>query len=423
MLNPKFNLKEKVKSRLLSGKKIYAILILICIISIFISCEKLTPPTPPNDELLDGPVEGLTDGQHAMFIKGDIAFNDEIFTVEKGLGPYFVATSCGSCHAGDGKGHPFTTLTRFCQTDNTGNLFLDQGGPQLQNRAIPGFTPEQIPSGATFSRFTPPANTGLGFIELVPDADIVAMSDPDDVNGDGISGAINWHSIPLFITPDINAITQGGKYICRFGKKAGTYNLFQQTVSAYNQDIGITSTFFPNNPVNPLDGTHPVPSGGPEVTDEAINAVVFYLQTLKAPVQRNINDAEVQHGKNIFIETGCEKCHKQTLKTGYSHIDALSYKEFHPYTDLLLHDMGSGLDDGYTEGNAKTFEWRTPPLWGLGLSPNSQGGEYFLMHDGRAKNIEEAILSHGGEAEASKLKFQQLTDSDKNALIKFLESL
>lgn len=404
-------------------KKIYVISILACIIGIFISCEKLTPPAPPNDELLDGPVDGLTGAQHAMFIEGDIAFNDEIFTVEKGLGPYFVATSCGSCHAGDGKGHPFTTLTRFGQTDNTGNLFLSQGGPQLQNRAIPGFTPEQIPAGATFSKFTPPANTGLGFIELVPDADILAMTDEFDLDGDGISGVINWHSVPPFITPDINSITQNGKYICRFGKKAGTYNLFQQTVTAYNQDIGITSAFLPNNPVNPFDGSHPVPSGGPEVTDEAINAVVFYLQTLKAPLQRNQDDATVQHGKNIFIGTGCEKCHKQTLKTGYSPVDALSYKEFHPYTDLLLHDMGSSLDDGYTEGNAKTFEWRTPPLWGLGLSPNSQGGEYFLMHDGRAKNIEQAILLHGGEAESSKLKFQQLTDSDKNALIKFLESL
>lgn len=402
----------------------YVLLFLITgIIIILASCEKLTPPTPENDELLDGPVDGLTGAQHAMFTKGDIAFNDEIFTVDKGLGPYFVATSCGSCHAGDGKGHPFSTLTRFGQTDSTGNLFLEQGGPQLQNRAIPGFTPEQIPAGATFSKFIPPANTGLGFIELVSDAYILAMSDENDSDGDGISGVPNWNFIPPFITPQNNSVSQNGKYIFRFGKKASTYNLFQQTVTAYNQDIGITSTFLPKNPMNPFDGTHPVPSGGPEVTDEAINAVVFYLQTLKAPVQRNQNDAEIQKGKNSFIEIGCEKCHKQTLKTSYSPVDALSYKEFHPYTDLLLHDMGNVLDDGYTEGSAKTFEWRTPPLWGLGLSPNSQGGEYFLLHDGRAKSIEDAILLHGGEAETSKIKFQQLSSGDKNAIIKFLESL
>jgi len=111
------------------------------------------------------------------------------------------------------------------------------------------------------------------------------------------------------------------------------------------------------------------------------------------------------------------------LKTGYSPVEALSYKEFHPYTDLLLHDMGSNLDDGYTEGSALTNEWRTPPLWGLGLSHNSQGGQFYLMHDGRAGNFEEAILLHGGEAENSKVKFQQLSENDKNALLKFLESL
>src|SRR5207342_1004057 len=116
-------------------------------------------------------------------------------------------------------------------------------------------------------------------------------------------------------------------------------------------------------------------------------------------------------------------CHKQTLRSGYSNIAALSNKEFHPFTDLLLHDMGPGLDDGYTEGSAKTSEWRTPPLWGLGLSKNSQGGQYFLLHDGRAKSIEESIQFHGGEADASKKKFDQLNDSDKNAIISFLKSL
>src|SRR6185436_16719848 len=232
-------------------KYIYVLLVIVSIILTIASCKKMAPGTPKDDALLDGPVEGLTYAQHLVFLKGDVAFNDEIFTSEKGLGPYFVATSCGSCHAGDGKGHPFTTLTRFGQIDSSGNLFLAHGGPQLQNRSIPGFTPEQIPSGATYSKFTPPANTGLGFIERVPDQDILAMADPADIDGDGISGVPNWNYIPSFITPADNPIVQNGKYICRFGKKAGTYNLFQQTVTAYNQDIGITSTFLPNNPVNP----------------------------------------------------------------------------------------------------------------------------------------------------------------------------
>jgi CxxC motif-containing protein (DUF1111 family) len=397
-------------------KKFKIITAIVLVITSVVACEKILPGTPPDDELLDGPVEGLSFEQNRQFLAGDVAFNDEVFTSQNGLGSIFVATSCGSCHAGDGKGHPFTTLTRFGQTDSTGNQFLHFGGPQLQSRALPGYTPEQIPAGATFSKFTPPANTGLGFLELVSDADILAMTDPNDTDGDGISGVANWINLPPFINPNSNAIIQNGKYIHRFGKKAAAYNLLHQTVNAYNQDIGITSTFQPKDVYSGLDID-------PEVSDQTVHNVVFYLQTLKAPIQRNQNDAEVIQGKNIFIQTGCESCHKQTLKTGFSSIAPLANKLFHPYTDLLLHDMGSSLDDGYTEGNAKTSEWRTPPLWGLGLSPNSQGGQYFLLHDGRAKSIEEAIQFHGGEAQQSKERFQQLSVQDKNNLIKFLKSL
>jgi CxxC motif-containing protein (DUF1111 family) len=151
--------------------------------------------------------------------------------------------------------------------------------------------------------------------------------------------------------------------------------------------------------------------------------VVFYLQTLKAPVQRNQNDAEVIAGKQIFISVNCSGCHKPELKTGFSPVAALSYKTFAPYTDLLMHDMGPGLDDGYTEGNAKTSAWRTPPLWGLGLAPNSQGGQYFLLHDGRAHSIEDAIQMHGGEADNAKKSFNALREADRQKVIKFLKSL
>ena len=397
-------------------KKVVVICLIAALIAGAVACEKILPQAPPDDELLDGPVEGLTYEENRRFLAGDVAFNDEIFTSQTGLGSIFVATSCGSCHAGDGKGHPFTTLTRFGQVDSTGNQFLNLGGPQLQNRALPGYTPELIPAGATFSKFTPPANTGLGFLELVSDADILAMADPNDANGDGISGVPNYEYLPSFITAFPNAIPRNGKYIHRFGKKAAAYNLLHQTANAYNQDIGITSTFQPKDVYSGLNID-------PEVSDLTIHNVVFYLQTLKAPIQRNQNDTEVMQGKNLFVQSGCESCHKQTLKTGFSTVAALSNKTFHPYTDLLLHDMGAGLDDGYTEGSAKTFEWRTPPLWGLGLSPNSQGGQYFLLHDGRAKSIEEAIQFHGGEAQQSKERFQQLSVQDKNNLIKFLKSL
>ncbi len=180
--------------------------------------------------------------------------------------------------------------------------------------------------------------------------------------------------------------------------------------------MGINSTY---KHYNTYDGQ----DADPEVTNQTVQDVVFYLQTLKAPIQRNQNDPDVQTGKQIFLNINCGKCHIPQLQTGPSAIAALSNKTFFPYTDLLLHDMGTALDDGYTEGSALTSEWRTPPLWGLGLSKNSQGGQYFLMHDGRAKSIEEAILLHGGEAAQSKTAFQQLSASDKAKMRKFLESL
>jgi CxxC motif-containing protein (DUF1111 family) len=398
-----------------SGIAKLIVIFLLCGTIFILGCEKILPPAPPNNEILEGPLDGLTSAEQAQFQRGDEAFA-QVFTNQTGLGPLFVSTSCISCHAGDGKGHPSTTLVRFGQSDETGNAFLNQGGPQLQNRSIPGYNPEQIPAGASSSKFTPPANTGLGFIELVSDADILTMADPNDSDGDGISGVPNWKPIPYYLTAHPGAISQNGHYICRFGKKAGAYSLLHQTVNAYNQDMGINSVYEDEDTYSGLETDAEVPTA-------IVNDVVFYLQTLKAPQRRNENDAEVISGNNIFNQIGCDKCHKQTLKTGYSPVSALSYKEFHPYTDLLLHDMGTGLDDGYTEGSAKTYEWRTPPLWGLGLAQNSQGGQYYLLHDGRAQSIEEAVLMHGGEAEQSRTHFSQLSEGEKQSLIRFLESL
>jgi CxxC motif-containing protein (DUF1111 family) len=150
--------------------------------------------------------------------------------------------------------------------------------------------------------------------------------------------------------------------------------------------------------------------------------VVFYLKTLKAPVPRK-ETADILSGKQIFITIGCGKCHRPEMTTGDTPIQALANKKFYPYTDMLLHDMGPGLDDGYSEGSAKTYEWRTPPLWGIGLAKESQGGQYFLLHDGRAHSIEEAILLHGGEAVASRDAFNSLAHDEQKQLIKFLESL
>jgi len=393
-------------------KKLFALFILLVIIG----CKKIMPFSPKEDEILDGPVEGLTTAETQQFLRGDIAFNNDIFTPQTGLGPLFVANSCGSCHAGDGKGHPFTTLTRFGQVDSTGNQWLSFGAPQLQHRAIPGYTPETLPSGVGFSKILPPANTGLGYLDAVSDAAIIALADPTDRDGDGISGVPNWINVPAYCQLRTNAISQGGKYIGRFGKKGAAYDLLQQTANAYNQDMGINTTFEPYDTYSKL-------KVDPEISDVTVQHVVFYLKTLKAPIQRNQNSLAIQNGKQLFFSTGCEKCHKASLQTSISSVAALSNKTFAPYTDLLLHDMGSGLDDNYTEGSAKTFEWKTPALWGLGLSKNSQGGNYFLMHDGRAQSIEAAILMHGGEGQQSNTNFKNLSKSEKQQLIIFLESL
>ncbi len=380
------------------------------------ACQKLLPKLPADDQVLDGPVE-LSPEQNQIFLRGDVAFNDEVFTVQNGLGPLFVATSCGSCHAGDGKGHPFTTLTRFGQRDTiSGNTYLHLGGSQLQDRAIPGYNPEQIPVGATFSKFTPPANTGLGFLDAVSDASILALADPNDANGDGISGRPNWVLIKSYSSPRPNSISQNGKYIGRFGKKGATYDLLQQTATAYNQDMGINTVYDPVDTYTGLAVT-------PEITAQTVQDVVFYLKTLKIPVQRNQNDPDVIAGRQVFLRIGCGKCHTPELTSGPSPIAALSNKTFAAYTDLLLHDMGNELNDGYTEGTALAQEWKTPALWGLGLSENSQGQQYFLLHDGRAHNVEQAIQLHGGEGSSSRIGFQQLNTAEKEQLIKFLHSL
>jgi CxxC motif-containing protein (DUF1111 family) len=397
----------------MSIKKIVAPFILAIFLMGLSACEKFAPA---DDQLLDGPVADLTPDESSQHFRGDKAFNQDVFTTSNGLGPLFVATSCGSCHAGDGKGHPFSTLTRFGQVDTSGNQYLTFGGPQLQNHAIPGYEPETVPAGVPSAKFLPPAVTGLGFLDAVSDADIMAMADPTDINADGISGVPNWITVPTYITFRQGAISSNNKHIGRFGLKAAAYNLLHQTVNAYNQDMGINSTYAPFD-------TYSGNEVDPEVSVSTINDVVFYLLTLKTPIQRNQDDPDIIHGKQIFTSIGCNNCHQPQLQTTSSSIAALSNKTFFPYTDLLLHDMGPGLDDGYTEGFASTGEWRTTPLWGLGLAKNSQGGQYYLLHDGRAHSIEEAIVLHGGEATGSKNLFEALNLTDKENLLKFLESL
>jgi len=397
-------------------------LMIIIFVGAFTACSKLLPGMINPEDGLCGPVD-LSNTQAVFFAKGNDAFFN-IRTSATGLGPYFVSTGCGECHSSDNRGHPFTILTRFGQSDTTGNTFLAEGGPQLGTFALPGLIPEQIPSGAASSQFIAPITAGVGFLEAVPDSEIIAMAAANINNPDGVRGHPNYNTIPSYVIPFPNAIPRAdGKYICRFGRKASTYNLIQQVAQAYNHDMGITSAFLPFNPYNYLDQTPPAIPSAPEVDNNTFSSVVFYVTCLQLPNQRNPTDPTVQQGNQVFVNIGCESCHKQTLTTGYSPVDAISFQTFSPFTDLLVHDMGPGLDDHYTEGTAKTSEWRTTPLWGLGLASNVQGGNLYLLHDGRAHSIQQAIEMHGGEASVSENRFENLSQSDKNALITFLNSL
>lgn len=213
-------------------------------------------------------------------------------------------------------------------------------------------------------------------------------------------------------------------YIGRFGRKASAIDLLHQAVNAYKEDMGITSDFDMDDPINyasSVIGDDNIPD--PEVPSSTVQKVVFYLQTLEAPRRRNVEDLDVIQGEIIFDQIGCASCHKAKLSTGYSEIAALNEVDFYPYTDMLMHDMGSALNDNYTEGLAETFEWRTIPLWGLGLQEQSQGGVMYLLHDGRATSYEEAIDYHGGEAAMSRDGYKLLPQEDKARLEKFLNSL
>ena len=408
-----------------SLQKIY--IISSCTILVFLAwgCGDILTETPASEELLAEPIPGLTGSQLNAHVIGDEEFG-AIFTPEQGLGPIFVSNSCESCHIGDGKGHPITTLTRFGRyEDGTWDPLSKFGGPQQQNRSIENYPAEKIPDQANgVTNLMPPAVTGLGFLEAVPDSTLIGLADPRDENNDGISGRLNLINPPDFFVPKQHHVQIDDKFIGRFGKKASAIDLLHQTVTAYKQDMGITSDFDTEDIYNPAVG----PFTGDEADDPEISAstvlsVVFYLQTLKVPPRRDQARPEVQQGEQLFNDINCSSCHIPTLRTRDSDIAHLDNKTFHPYTDLLLHDMGPELDDGYIQASDERAEWRTAPLWGIGLAETTQGGRAFYLHDGRAETLEEAILYHGGEAADSKEDYQALSDQDKKRLIAFLKSL
>jgi CxxC motif-containing protein (DUF1111 family) len=281
-----------------------------------------------------------------------------------------------------------------------------------------------------------PSVTGLGLLEAVDDATILALADPDDRNGDGISGRVALVDSSDFISDiiSLSALLSGaeqtrhvpvdGKFIGRFGKKARTINLLHQTIFAYSQDMGITTDLVPRELLDVQTGVQATDlAPDPEAGSGIVDAVVFYLRTLRPPPRRNESHPDVVAGQKLFVDAGCASCHVPTLRTGVSDLQPLNDVVFHPYTDLLLHDMGPELDDGYTEGDALPSEWRTAPLWGIGLAENAQGGTAFYLHDGRARTLRDAIKHHGGEGAASRKFFDALPADQQERLLAYLRSL
>ena len=259
-----------------------------------------------------------------------------------------------------------------------------------------------------------PQVIGVGLLEAVPEDVLLDAADPDDDDGDGISGR------PNFVW-DVRAQQQ---VVGRFGWKANVPTVEQQVAGAFHGDIGITSSLHPdeNCPDDQAQCDAAIDGGSPELPDDRLAAVTFYGRTLAVPAMRDVEDDAVQEGSQLFEDLGCTACHTPTLTTGESDIAALSDQEIHPYTDLLLHDMGPGLADGRPDFAATGSEWRTPPLWGIGVV-DDVNGERFLLHDGRATTFAEAILWHGGEAAAAAEAFRTAPKQDRERLVAFLEAL
>lgn len=445
-----------------------------------IGCGPSAPNAPPESAFLGGkttvfdntrgsfghPAANLSGEERDRFFIGNAIFNRGWVTAVAsvadfdGLGPLFNATSCSGCHFKDGRGRPpiedderfLSMLVRISvpgDTEDGSPAGEPTYGGQIQGQGILGVAPEGIervtwteekgtfgdgkayslrrPSiaiddlgygpfaeGTMFSARVAPHTVGLGLLEAVDEEDLVALEDPEDADGDGVSGRANFPWDVAAGTPRIG----------RFGWKSNQPSLRQQSAGAFNGDMGITSALFPEEGCTGAESecqsasTGPTPQLAPALLDD----VVFYMSTLAVPAQRDYDDPEVVRGGLLFEQMGCASCHVPSLTTGHHDIAALSGQTIFPYSDLLLHDMGEDLADGRPDFDASGAEWRTPPLWGLGLVPAVNDHD-LLLHDGRARGFAEAILWHGGEAESSRESFRNAQEEDRDALVTFLESL
>lgn len=404
-------------------------------------------------------IAGLSERDEAVHELGDVGFEQTFVTapapINSGLGPIFNNVSCVACHHNDGKGTPTAGTTNSSllfrlsvpgTDEHGGPKPIDGFGGQLQDLAVFGHPAEAqveisyidsiityvegqtvslrkpiytvtnpympLPANYLISPRLAPPVFGLGLLENIPEATILSFADEFDADGDGISGKANyvWNWLSK------------QKELGRFGLKASNPKVLTQTAGAYNQDMGVTSYVVPKESAwgqAQFDGLE----DDSELPDTLVDAVAFYVKTLAVPARRNVNDPQVKAGKALFSSIGCAACHKPVVQTGVNlNLAALNNQRIQPYTDLLVHDMGSGLSDGRPDFLADGNEWRTSPLWGVGLFEKTNGIPYFL-HDGRARSIEEAILWHGGEGEKSKNKFVQLSKSERDLVIKFVKSL
>lgn len=390
------------------------------------SCD-LLPTAPSADDVMDGPLAGLTTEELAAFIRGDEAFG-RAFMPADGLGPIFNNVSCAACHSGDGRGRPENGFFRFSLD---GDLVPELGGPQVQNRAIAGALPEALPEGVQSSFRLPPPVFGVGLIEAIPEAAIQALADPFDADRDGVSGRPNY-----VVPADFVPVTEPGGFVAdedfpegvpqlgRFGRKAQVSSLLLQVAKAYHEDMGVTNDFLPVENVNrqvsrALEAADRVID--PELSESELRAVLAYIRLL-APPAPGAMTARRAAGDQLFHAIGCASCHVPELHTGANTIAALSHQPVRLYSDLLLHDLGDGLADDRPDGDATGREWKTAPLWGLRVMRSFLNGDAFLLHDGRARSVEEAIVLHGGEADGARQAFEALTATERAAVLDFVES-
>lgn len=420
-----------------------------------------------NRNAFSHPAANLDIARRSEFFIGNAFFNTAWIvapataSARDGLGPLFNARSCDQCHNNDGRGappsspdeRPVALVIQFASPTpgtNNGPGTDPRYGSNLNPFAIGDIPPERtvliehreihgrFANGEPYTRLEPiyrfeelaygeldpntkfsprvaPAVFGVGLLESIPEAQILERADPQDVDSDGISGRPNrvWDHIARRTV------------LSRLGWKANQPDIAHQTAGAFSQELGMTTTLRPEpNCTNVQLACLEAPDGGsPEISDEIFAHIVTYQRMLAVPARRTLDDPQVRRGARLFVTSRCAGCHRPTFTTGeVPDAPWLSNQVIHPFTDLLLHDMGPELADGRADFEASGSEWRTPPLWGMGLQQVVNGHTRYL-HDGRARNASEAILWHGGEAEASREAYRRMPKVEREALLAFLASL